>query len=295
MPIEPDQVLREMWENPKRGYDTMLVKALINLIGIYPVGTCVILDTFEVGIVAAPNPEGQQLNRPHGADRGGRRRRLTFRRRATLVSLTEQDESGAYRARSSRSPIPPATGSPSATTLSESRLAPAWAALRAQERTALIPYLTAGYPSAEASLAALRAADEVADIIEVGVPFSDPLADGPTIQRSTFEALRQGMTLAGTLALIERAAHAARRRLQLPQSDPALRPRPLPPRRRRARRGGRAADRPPGGQRCRRGVGRSDEPARSHPTDRADDPSRAARRRRSRARRVSCISSPASG
>jgi tryptophan synthase alpha chain len=89
--------------------------------------------------------------------------------------------------------------------LSESRLAPAWAALRAQDRTALIPYLTAGYPSAEASLAALRVADEVADIIEVGVPFSDPLADGPTIQRSTFDALRQGMTLAGTLALIERA------------------------------------------------------------------------------------------
>ena len=89
--------------------------------------------------------------------------------------------------------------------MSESRLAPTWAALRAQERTALIPYLTAGYPSAEASLAALRMADEVADIIEVGVPFSDPLADGPTIQRSTFDALRQGMTLAGTLALIERA------------------------------------------------------------------------------------------
>ena len=89
--------------------------------------------------------------------------------------------------------------------MSESRLAPAWAALRARERTALIPYLTAGYPSAQASLAALQAADEVADILEVGVPFSDPLADGPTIQRSTFDALRQGMTLAGTLTLIERA------------------------------------------------------------------------------------------
>lgn len=90
--------------------------------------------------------------------------------------------------------------------MSESRLAPAWADLKARDRTALIPYLTAGYPSAEASLAALRAADAVADIVEVGVPFSDPLADGPTIQRSTFEALRQGMTLRGTLALIERAA-----------------------------------------------------------------------------------------
>ncbi|HET8833737.1 MAG TPA: tryptophan synthase subunit alpha [Gemmatimonadales bacterium] len=89
--------------------------------------------------------------------------------------------------------------------MSDSRLAPAWADLRAQGRTALIPYLTAGYPSADASLEALQAADEVADILEVGVPFSDPLADGPTIQRSTFDALRQGMTLAGTLALIDRA------------------------------------------------------------------------------------------
>jgi tryptophan synthase alpha chain len=89
--------------------------------------------------------------------------------------------------------------------LSESRLSAAWATLRAARRTALIPYLTAGYPSPEASLDALRAADEVADIIEVGVPFSDPLADGPTIQRSTFEALHAGMTLAGTLELISRA------------------------------------------------------------------------------------------
>lgn len=74
--------------------------------------------------------------------------------------------------------------------------------LRDTGRKALIPYLTAGYPTPSASAAALRSAAEVADIIEVGVPFSDPLADGPTIQRSSFEALRQGMTLAGTLELI---------------------------------------------------------------------------------------------
>jgi len=89
--------------------------------------------------------------------------------------------------------------------LSESRLDAAWSRLRSAGRTALIPYLTAGYPSVDASREALRAAALQADIIEVGVPFSDPLADGPTIQRSTFEALRQGMTLAGALDLIARA------------------------------------------------------------------------------------------
>jgi tryptophan synthase alpha chain len=86
---------------------------------------------------------------------------------------------------------------------SDSPLTQTWSALRSTNRRALIPYLTAGYPTRDSSASALRAAAEVADIIEVGVPFSDPLADGPTIQRSTFEALRQGMTLAGTLELID--------------------------------------------------------------------------------------------
>jgi tryptophan synthase alpha chain len=84
-------------------------------------------------------------------------------------------------------------------------LARTWAALRADGRTALVPYLTAGYPTPDASLAAIRAAAAISDIVEVGVPFSDPLADGPTIQRSSFEALRQGMTLHGTLELIAAA------------------------------------------------------------------------------------------
>lgn len=86
--------------------------------------------------------------------------------------------------------------------MSESRLAATWRALRASGRPALIPYLTAGHPNPAVSAEAFRAADAVADILEVGVPFSDPLADGPVIQRSTFVALRQGMTLAGTLELV---------------------------------------------------------------------------------------------
>jgi tryptophan synthase alpha chain len=79
-----------------------------------------------------------------------------------------------------------------------------WTTLKASGRTALVPYLTAGFPSLSESAAALRSAAEVADIIEVGVPFSDPLADGTTIQRSSYQALQQGMTLARTLDLIAR-------------------------------------------------------------------------------------------
>ena len=93
----------------------------------------------------------------------------------------------------------------SVTTSSESRLDRTWQALRAAGRTALIPYLTAGFPDRVASREALRRAAEHADIVEVGVPFSDPLADGPTIQASTFRALEDGMTLPGTLELIDAA------------------------------------------------------------------------------------------
>ncbi len=63
-PIQPDEVLREMWQNRRRGYDPVLVKELVNLVGIYPVGTCLILDTKEVAIVQSRNPEPDLLNRP---------------------------------------------------------------------------------------------------------------------------------------------------------------------------------------------------------------------------------------
>ena len=60
----PDVVLRSLKENPSHGHDPVLVKALINLLGIYPVGTCVILDTFEVGLVHAANSDATQIHRP---------------------------------------------------------------------------------------------------------------------------------------------------------------------------------------------------------------------------------------
>ena len=63
-PLEPDAVLREMWENPRRGYEQVLVKAFINLLGIYPVGTMVILDTYELALVRAANPVLEFVHRP---------------------------------------------------------------------------------------------------------------------------------------------------------------------------------------------------------------------------------------
>jgi HD-GYP domain-containing protein (c-di-GMP phosphodiesterase class II) len=64
VPLQPADVLKEMWENPRRGQDPVLVKAFINLTGVYPVGTCVILDTYEVGIVHAASSDPVQLHRP---------------------------------------------------------------------------------------------------------------------------------------------------------------------------------------------------------------------------------------
>jgi len=76
-------------------------------------------------------------------------------------------------------------------------------------RRALIPYLTAGFPNREVSLETMRrVAAAGADFIEVGIPFSDPLADGPTIQRTTQTALEQGMNVPRVLALVRDAAVA---------------------------------------------------------------------------------------
>ncbi len=89
--------------------------------------------------------------------------------------------------------------------MSENAIASRWRALGTSR--ALIPYLTAGFPTPAASLEALRrVAAAGADFVEVGVPFSDPLADGPTIQRTTQTALEQGMTVARVLELVHAAA-----------------------------------------------------------------------------------------
>ena len=95
------------------------------------------------------------------------------------------------------------------------RIAAAFARAQADDRAALIPYVVAGYPDADTSLEiALAAADAGADLLEVGLPYSDPLADGATLQRASQVAIRAGATLEGSLRLIERIG-AARRDLPL--------------------------------------------------------------------------------
>jgi HD-GYP domain-containing protein (c-di-GMP phosphodiesterase class II) len=64
LPWPPDEVLREMHENPRRGYDPILVKALINVTGVFPVGTLAILDTNEMAVVAGRNPDPARLHQP---------------------------------------------------------------------------------------------------------------------------------------------------------------------------------------------------------------------------------------
>lgn len=95
VPIRPDEVLREMRENKDLGYDPILVKALINLLGVYPVGTCVILDTYEIAVVHGANPDLAQLHRPVVrivvTAEGGRTDS------SALVDLASVDEAGNYR------------------------------------------------------------------------------------------------------------------------------------------------------------------------------------------------------
>ena len=91
-------------------------------------------------------------------------------------------------------------------TTSSDALRDRFAALSRQGRKALVPYITAGHPTPQRSVELLRALEDAgADVIEVGVPFSDPMADGPVIQASSQAALDHGMTLDRTLEMVREA------------------------------------------------------------------------------------------
>ncbi len=91
-------------------------------------------------------------------------------------------------------------------TISSDVIARRFAELRARKRRALVPYITAGYPDAERTVELIRGLEEAgADVIELGLPFSDPMADGPVIQASSQRALELGMNFDKLLELASRA------------------------------------------------------------------------------------------
>jgi len=84
-----------------------------------------------------------------------------------------------------------------------SRIAARFAELKAQGRAAFVPFVTAGDPDFETSRAILESLpDAGADVIELGMPFSDPMADGPAVQASSLRALNAGATMARTMELV---------------------------------------------------------------------------------------------
>ena len=89
------------------------------------------------------------------------------------------------------------------------RLKQSFDALATRKAMGLIPYLTVGFPSVRDTLSLVPAlVDGGADVIELGVPFSDPLADGPTIQRASFHALSQGVNLGTCLQVCQQLRSA---------------------------------------------------------------------------------------
>src|SRR5215471_16201122 len=94
------------------------------------------------------------------------------------------------------------------------RITDCFAALRRRGEAALVPYIMAGDPDLDATRTLVRAAaDAGADLIELGVPFSDPTADGPVIQRAGVRALRRGTSLR---QILEMVAELRRGGLELP-------------------------------------------------------------------------------
>ena len=85
------------------------------------------------------------------------------------------------------------------------KLTAAIAAANGADRTALVPFITAGYPEPTGFVSTLKAVAKVGDVVEIGIPFSDPMADGMTIQRSSFVALQKGVSLAWIFDELETA------------------------------------------------------------------------------------------
>ena len=106
-----------------------------------------------------------------------------------------------------------------------SRISQAFDRIRSEQRTGLVTYVTAGDPDLARSAAILYALDRAgADVLEVGIPFSEPLADGPVIQRATERALAAGATASSVLELVKRVRSTIRAPIVLfTYTNPVLR------------------------------------------------------------------------
>ncbi|WP_158842974.1 tryptophan synthase subunit alpha [Saccharothrix deserti] len=104
-----------------------------------------------------------------------------------------------------------------------SRLSSVFSACRAESRAALIGYLPAGYPTVEGSKDVLRTmVSSGCDLVEVGLPFSDPVMDGPTIQRAAEQALRGGFRVRDLFGVVESVAAAGGRAVVMTYWNPVL-------------------------------------------------------------------------
>ena len=187
VPIQPDQVLKEMWENPRRGYDQVVVKAFINLIGIYPVGTCVILDSYEVAIVHAANAD---VSKVHGRSCALWRRRRARCSNPNSGDLAHCATPRALSAHHRQSDRPASTASRSATILSEHPIAARGGRFRgsiARRSSHISPLVSNPARGVEA----LRMIERPERTCRGGCAVLDP-SRCVTIQRSTQAALDQG-------------------------------------------------------------------------------------------------------
>ena len=116
-----------------------------------------------------------------------------------------------------------------AETAGSKRIAGAFDAARAAGRIALIPYVVAGYPDAETSFqAALTCIDAGADLLEIGLPYSDPLADGMTLQRASAAALAGGSTFDRSQSALTTTSSASTLMTRVMPRPPRVRPGPPP-------------------------------------------------------------------
>ena len=102
------------------------------------------------------------------------------------------------------------------------RISAAISAANDDGRPGLVPFITAGYPEPREFVATLREVASAGDVVELGIPFSDPMADGMTIQRSSFEALQKGVSLKWIFAELEKAGDVGAPLVMMSYLNPLL-------------------------------------------------------------------------